>query len=102
MSTRAIWEATGKGLINRNLAPDVLAAANKCRFAVFDESTNWNQLVEKEPWLKTEVCIYKMFPIIASPSEFFSTRYFICVTLKAHFFKIKSQVDFLAKRLSKL
>ena len=53
MSARAIWEATGKDLINRNLTLD---AANKCRFAVFDESTAWSRLIEQEPWLQTEVC----------------------------------------------
>lgn len=53
MSARAIWEATGKDLINRNL-PDS-SIANKCRFAVYDGSSSWEQLIEKEPWLQTEV-----------------------------------------------
>lgn len=53
MSARAIWEATGKSLINRNL--NYSNGVAKCRFAVYDQSVPWNQLVEQEPWLETEV-----------------------------------------------
>ncbi len=58
MSARAIWEATGKDLINRNI-PDP-SIANKCRFAVYDGSSSWEQLIEKEPWLLTEVLYLSM------------------------------------------
>lgn len=57
MSARAIWEATGKDIINRNLKYSDGVA--KCRFAVYDGSVPWNQLVEKEPWLQTEKLVVK-------------------------------------------
>lgn len=53
MSARAIWEATGKDLINRNL--NYSNGVAKCRFAVYDHSVSWSQLVQQEPWLETEV-----------------------------------------------
>ncbi len=53
MSARAIWEATGKDLINRNL--NYSNGVAKCRFAVYDQSVSWTQLVQQEPWLETEV-----------------------------------------------
>jgi len=53
MSAKAISEATGKDIINRNLAP--LTSAVKCRFASVNESTKWEDLVLDNPWLKTEV-----------------------------------------------
>jgi ATP citrate (pro-S)-lyase len=54
MSARAIWEATGKELINDHLnAPS--SGFRKCRFAVFDENTKWEDLVQNEPWLESEV-----------------------------------------------
>jgi len=58
MSARAIWEATGKDLINRNLtiADD---GVSKCRFAVFEETSSWSDLLEKEPWLRTEKLVVK-------------------------------------------
>lgn len=53
MSARAIWEATGKDLINRHLQHSEGTA--KCRFAIYDQSVSWNELVQQEPWLETEV-----------------------------------------------
>lgn len=53
MSARAIWEATGKDLINRNL--NYSNGVAKCRFAVYDQNSSWNDLVQQEPWLQTEV-----------------------------------------------
>lgn len=53
MSARAIWEATGKDVINRNL--NYSNGVVKCRFAVYDQSLTWTQLVQQEPWLETEV-----------------------------------------------
>lgn len=53
MSAKAISEATGKDIINRNLAP--LTSAVKCRFASVNGSTKWEDLVLDNPWLKTEV-----------------------------------------------
>lgn len=55
MSAKAISEATGKDIINRNLAP--LTSAVKCRFASINENTKWDDLVLDNPWLKSEVFI---------------------------------------------
>lgn len=55
MSAKAISEATGKDIINRNLAP--LTSAVKCRFASVNENTKWEDLVLDNPWLKSEVLI---------------------------------------------
>lgn len=56
MSAKAIKEATGKDLINRHLQTQALA---KCRFAAVTESTNWRDLVDEHPWLKTQVSFQK-------------------------------------------
>lgn len=53
MSAKAIREATGKDLINRHLPAGT--AAVKSSFASVDEGTNWDELLMKEPWLKTQV-----------------------------------------------
>jgi ATP citrate (pro-S)-lyase len=55
MSAKAIREATGKDIINRNLAGGTAAA--KCRFASVTEDTDFEQLAQQNPWLKTEVTI---------------------------------------------
>ena len=52
MSAKAIREATGKDIINRHLVDD---AAAKCRFAVVNEETNWQQLANDNPWLESSV-----------------------------------------------
>ena len=53
MSARAISEASGKRLLNENLAAD--AGAGKCRFAAVPEGVDWDTLAGEEPWLKNEV-----------------------------------------------
>lgn len=53
MSAKAIREATGKDIINRQLQGDHGAA--KCRFATVTETTQWQQLVQDNPWLETSV-----------------------------------------------
>lgn len=53
MSAKAIREATGKDLINRHLPAGT--AAVKCNFASVDEGSNWDDLLLKESWLKTQV-----------------------------------------------
>lgn len=55
MSAKAISEATGKDIINRNLDPNTAAA--KCRFAPVKEGTSWNELVRNEPWLQSSVSL---------------------------------------------
>ncbi|XP_046674002.1 ATP-citrate synthase isoform X2 [Homalodisca vitripennis] len=57
MSAKAIREATGKDIINRNLGSATTAA--KCRFASVTESTDFNQLAIENPWLKTEKLVVK-------------------------------------------
>lgn len=54
MSAKAIREATGKDLLNRLL--DTTSGAARCKFAAVNETTNWDELVANNPWLKTEVC----------------------------------------------
>jgi ATP citrate (pro-S)-lyase len=53
MSAKAIREASGKDLINRNL-PSGTAAA-KCQFASVSEDTDWTELLTNNPWLQTQV-----------------------------------------------
>lgn len=53
MSAKAISEATGKDIINRNLLPNTAAA--KCRYASVNEETKFEDLVVENPWLKNEV-----------------------------------------------
>jgi ATP citrate (pro-S)-lyase len=57
MSAKAISEATGKDIINRNLSQDT--AAVKCRFASVNETTKWADLVAANPWLQTEALVAK-------------------------------------------
>ncbi|XP_049953554.1 ATP-citrate synthase [Schistocerca serialis cubense] len=57
MSAKAIREATGKQLINNHLQSGT--AASFCRFASVDESTNWDELRSKHPWLLTEKLVAK-------------------------------------------
>uniref|UniRef100_A0A1W7RAR5 ATP-citrate synthase n=1 Tax=Hadrurus spadix TaxID=141984 RepID=A0A1W7RAR5_9SCOR len=56
MSAKAIREATGKGLLNKYLNTGI---AVKSQFAAVTEETNWNDLLEKNPWLKTERLVVK-------------------------------------------
>jgi ATP citrate (pro-S)-lyase len=53
MSAKAIREASGKYLINRNLPGET--AAVKCQFASVTEGTDWTELLSNNPWLKTQV-----------------------------------------------
>jgi len=51
MSTKAIYEATGKQLLNKFLG----STAIQCRCASVDANTNWDQLIANNPWLEAEV-----------------------------------------------
>jgi hypothetical protein len=53
MSAKAIREASGKDLINRNLPAGTAAA--KCQFAAVTEGVDWTELLLNNPWLKTQV-----------------------------------------------
>ncbi|XP_071577046.1 ATP-citrate synthase [Temnothorax nylanderi] len=57
MAAKAIREATGKDLINRKLPVGTKAA--KCRFVLITENTNWIDIVNEHPWLKTERLVVK-------------------------------------------
>ncbi|KAH9642729.1 hypothetical protein HF086_018475 [Spodoptera exigua] len=52
MSSKAIYEATGKDLINRHIAPGT--ALVPCRFATFEQGTIWEDELGKNPWLAKE------------------------------------------------
>ncbi|XP_044762931.1 ATP-citrate synthase [Coccinella septempunctata] len=57
MSAKAIYEASGKDIINRNLSSNT--AAVQCRFASVGPDTKYAELVAKNPWLKTEKLVVK-------------------------------------------
>uniref|UniRef100_A0A182PCH9 ATP-citrate synthase n=1 Tax=Anopheles epiroticus TaxID=199890 RepID=A0A182PCH9_9DIPT len=65
MSAKAIREATGKDIINRQLQGDHGAA--KCRFATVTETTQWQQLVQENPWLETS-------PLVVKPDQLIKRR----------------------------
>lgn len=51
MSTKAIYEVTGKKLLNKYLT----ATAVESRCVNIDAETDWNAVVTNNPWLQTEV-----------------------------------------------
>ncbi|OAD55728.1 ATP-citrate synthase [Eufriesea mexicana] len=57
MSAKAIREATGKDLINRELPSGTNAV--KCRFVTITEETNWTDVVNEHPWLQRERLVVK-------------------------------------------
>lgn len=57
MSTKAIYEGTGKKLLNKYLA----STAVECRCVNIDAESDWNDIVVKNPWLQTEVTKNKFF-----------------------------------------
>ncbi|XP_058061576.1 ATP-citrate synthase isoform X1 [Anopheles bellator] len=65
MSAKAIREATGKDIINRLLEGDHGAA--KCRFATVTETTQWQQLVQDNPWLEKS-------PLVVKPDQLIKRR----------------------------
>lgn len=52
MSAKAIREATGKDILNRNLKN---VGAATCRFAAVTAETNWSDLLQANPWLESTV-----------------------------------------------
>ncbi|KAK6634855.1 hypothetical protein RUM44_000102 [Polyplax serrata] len=56
MSAKAIREATGKDLINRHLKS---SATVRCQFAAVDENTNFQQLLNTNPWLEGKKLVVK-------------------------------------------
>ncbi|XP_038220971.1 probable ATP-citrate synthase subunit 1 [Zerene cesonia] len=57
MSSKAIYEAAGKDLINRHIAPGT--ALVPCRYAVFEQGTIWEDELGKNPWLTKEQLVVK-------------------------------------------
>ncbi|CAL1686648.1 unnamed protein product [Lasius platythorax] len=57
MAAKAIREATGKDLINRKLSVGTKVA--KSRFVPITEDTNWIDIANEYPWLKTEKLVVK-------------------------------------------
>lgn len=57
MSSKAIYEATGKGLITRHISPGT--ALVPCRVASFEQSTVWEDELGKNPWLTKEQLVVK-------------------------------------------
>ena len=51
MSTKAIYEAAGKQLLNKYLD----GTAAECRCVNADADTNWDELIRNNRWLETEV-----------------------------------------------
>ncbi|XP_042873943.1 ATP-citrate synthase-like [Penaeus japonicus] len=56
MSAKAIREATGKALLQKNLPAGVCAP---CRYAAITEDTQWDALATQHPWLLTEKLVVK-------------------------------------------
>jgi len=56
MSAKAVSEATGKDILNRNVAG---GSAIQCRYASVNKDTCWDTLVQDHPWLKTEKLVVK-------------------------------------------
>ncbi|XP_063837129.1 ATP-citrate synthase [Ostrinia nubilalis] len=57
MSSKAIYEGTGKELINRHIASGT--ALVPCRFATFEQNTVWEDELGKNPWLSKEQLVVK-------------------------------------------
>lgn len=56
MSAKAIREATGKALLQKNLPAGVCAP---CRYAAVTEGTQWDALATQHPWLLAEKLVVK-------------------------------------------
>ncbi|GAB0093892.1 ATP-citrate synthase [Sergentomyia squamirostris] len=65
MSAKAIREATGKELINKYLTPN--SGAAQCQFVSVDQTTNWIDLLTKNPWLQKT-------PLVAKPDQLIKRR----------------------------
>lgn len=54
MSAKAISEADGKSLLTKCL-PNCSYVKNK--FAVVVNGSNWDEILKRNPWISTEVCL---------------------------------------------
>lgn len=64
MSSKAISEATGKQMLNKNLPQNV---ASLCQFVTVDETTNLEQLPSQNPWLLNT-------PLVVKPDQLIKRR----------------------------
>lgn len=79
MSAKAIREATGKDLINRLLNKDTNAA--KCRFASVNPDTKFDDLLDANPWLKSEKLVVKPDQLIKRRGKLGLLSYMINIFL---------------------
>ncbi|XP_059620379.1 ATP-citrate synthase isoform X1 [Phlebotomus argentipes] len=85
MSAKAIREASGKELINKYLAPGSRAA--KCDFVSVDETTNWDDLLIRNPWLQTT-------PLVAKPDQLIKRRGKLgLITVNKSFAQVKEWIQ---------
>lgn len=64
MSSKAIQEATGKHILNKNLPPNL---ASVCQFVTINEQTNYDQLINENPWLLQK-------PLVVKPDQLIKRR----------------------------
>lgn len=67
MSTKAIYEATGKKILNKYLG----STAEECRCVSIDQDTNWEDLLANNRWLETEVLYRQINPCGNEETVFF-------------------------------
>jgi ATP citrate (pro-S)-lyase len=65
MSAKAIREATGKGILNRQLSN--FPGYSPSRFASVEVSTDWGALEQANPWLNTT-------PLVVKPDQLIKRR----------------------------
>lgn len=59
MSAKAIYESDGKTLLSKYLDSSTTYVQN--RFITITKESNWDELIEKNPWLKQEVSDLRVF-----------------------------------------
>lgn len=84
MSAKAIREASGKELINRLLESNT--AAVRCKFASVTPETRFPELVDANPWLKTEKLVVKPDQLIKRRGKlgkinFFFANHYVKISL---------------------
>ena len=56
MSAKAVYETDGKSLLAKWLQNSNYV---KNKFAVGEQDTNWDEMVKENPWIATEVCLFR-------------------------------------------
>ena len=56
MSAKAVYETDGKSLLAKWLQNSNYI---KNKFAVVVHDTNWDDMVKENPWIATEVCLFR-------------------------------------------